>query len=180
MRRGLFVLAGLVLAAGLVAMLVGHLTPSHERVYSVDDVQSGLFHHPRQWVGRIVLVRGTATELDWETGQGTGRGLSCLPPHECSLPVPPGYASHVNLVADRLYRPRMGFPRIIRLRIQPAATNDLVMVLRRLPVVGSLLPSASQGLSAGLSHIYRIQTFGTGRQCLPHALWCDDAVLLSS
>jgi len=50
-------LVALVLIAGVVTALIGHLVPS-EPVYSVVAVQDGVRQHPKAWVGRTVRVRG--------------------------------------------------------------------------------------------------------------------------
>lgn len=57
MKRVSLWLVALVLIAGVVTALIGHLVPS-EPVYSVVAVQDGVRQHPKAWVGRTVRVRG--------------------------------------------------------------------------------------------------------------------------
>ena len=67
-------------------------------VYAVEQVATGLAHHPRDWAGRTVQVRGTAVIVDWENSQG-GMGASLcpsLPP--CAMTFPSKTVLYIFLV----------------------------------------------------------------------------------
>ena len=68
MKRELVVAVGLVLIASTVTAVVGHANPAGP-VYTVAQVQSGLYRNPQAWAGRTVRVRAQMETL----GGGMGR-----------------------------------------------------------------------------------------------------------
>src|SRR5919201_2631314 len=75
---GALALLGVLGAAILVVSAVRVSTP--QPVYSVSQVASGLAHHPRAWMGRTVLIRGTALLLNRDecTGGHDQNGLDLV------------------------------------------------------------------------------------------------------
>jgi hypothetical protein len=67
-------------------------------VYTVAQVAAGLAHHPRDWAGRTVLVRGIAVIVDWENAQGGMGANVCpsLPP--CAMTFPSKTVLYIFLV----------------------------------------------------------------------------------
>ena len=56
----------LLLLLAVSAFAVTHLGSTSGRVYTVDQVVSGLARHPSAWVGRTILVRGQALQAtEW-------------------------------------------------------------------------------------------------------------------
>src|SRR5579864_4507850 len=51
-------IAALLCAAVVVYLVAGLRTLATGTVYTVAQVEAGLQHHPRTWVGRTVLIRG--------------------------------------------------------------------------------------------------------------------------
>lgn len=67
MRKPKLILAlatvlGFLLSAVLLATFAGELAPP-EHVYSIDEVQTGLYLHPRAWFGRTVLVQAYGRDM---------------------------------------------------------------------------------------------------------------------
>jgi hypothetical protein len=90
-RRGVVVVAALVLAGIGLAVVTWARGPG--TIYTVAQVADGLRRHPRAWVGRTVLVRGTFTAVAYGSltsasgyGQGAwgvgGNGMLGLPTHQ--------------------------------------------------------------------------------------------------
>jgi hypothetical protein len=101
----------------------------------VSELQAGLADNPHAWLGHTVLVRGVALRL--------GLGLSC--PSNASCPV--AWPALVDADAPPL---RSFLP----LSMGPA--NPLLALLRRLPLVGRLVPGP-QLLRWGRPASYRVQ-----------------------
>jgi hypothetical protein len=139
-------LVSLVLVGGLalVASTVSHGASAFGPVYTVSGLAAGLADNPRAWMGRTVLVRGVA---GWP---------SCPPNASCAFAWP----SLIDAGAS------MG--RMLPLSMGPA--DPLLALLRRLPLVGRLVPGW-QVLHWGRPAIYRVQVqdvAGTSRNGAPH------------
>jgi hypothetical protein len=126
-------LSGLVLAGGLALVVstvstgVGALGP----VYTVSELQAGLADNPHAWLGHTVLLRGVALVP------------ACPPNASCVVAWP-------ALVDAEAPPPRSYLP----LSMGPA--NPLLALLRRLPLVGRLVPGP-QVLRWGRPARYRVQ-----------------------
>ena len=126
-------LAALVLAGGLalVVFTVSHGVAAFGPVYTVAELRAGLADNPHVWLGHSVLVRGVVL------------GLSCPPNASCAFALP------VLIDADAT-----GPGNYLPLSVGPA--NPLLALLRRLPLVGRLMPGP-QLLRWGRPAIYRVQ-----------------------
>jgi hypothetical protein len=126
-------LAGLVLAGGL-ALVVSTVSPgvgAFAPVYTVSELRAGLTDNPRAWLGHTMLVRGVAL------------GPACPPNASCVFAWP-------ALVDVDATGPGSSVP----LSMGPA--NSLLALLRRLPLVGRLVPGP-QLLRWGRPAVYRVQ-----------------------
>jgi hypothetical protein len=127
-------LAGLVLAGGLALVVstlstgVGAFAP----VYRVSELRAGLADNPHAWLGHTMLVRGVAL------------GLACPPQASCVV-----FAWPTLVDADAT-----GPGRSLPLSMGPA--SSLLALLRRLPLVGRLVPGP-QLLRWGRPAVYRVQ-----------------------
>ena len=153
MKRFTIALAGLALAGGLALVVstvstgVGAFGP----VYTVSALRARLADHPHTWLGHTVLVRGVAL------------APPCPPTASCAFAWP-------ALVDADAAGPGSYLP----LSMGPA--NPLLAQLRRLPLVGRLVPGP-QLLEWGRPAIYRVQiqdVAGTS----PNGTRHDAAVLL--
>jgi hypothetical protein len=126
-------LTGLVLAGGLALVVstvstgVGAFGP----VYTVSELQAGLADNPHAWLGHTVLVRGVAL------------GPACPSNASCVFAWP--------ALVDADAPPLRSF---LPLSMGPA--NPLLALLRRLPLVGRLVPRP-QLLRWGRPASYRVQ-----------------------
>ncbi len=94
MKRELVVAVGLVLIASTVTAVVGHANPAGP-VYTVAQVQSGLYRNPQAWAGRTVRVRAQMETLG---GDGTPQPLSSRPSlYDNLLSMPPGSRIEITL-----------------------------------------------------------------------------------
>lgn len=121
MKRQVATSVGAALVLLAIAVAVAVVMPrvsSSEPVYTVAQVQAGLAHDPRAWVGRSVWVRGTVVADVYAPSLAAQEVIpgsytlsspfiisasSCGPSHTpCQLPVPhaPGGLVHWFLVAD--------------------------------------------------------------------------------
>ena len=146
-------------------------------VYSVSRVRAGLERDPRTWLGRTVFVRGrvTAAACAWP-------GASCPPPLHTfcrhgspCLSTPSSPTSPTSLMVtmelgdDDASRPSAILP------LEWGAEDNVLTLLRRLPVVGQLAPAA-QAVRVGMDGVYRVRlTRVRGRRI---ASFRDEAVLL--
>jgi len=125
--------AGLVLAGGLALVVStvstggGALAP----VYTVSELRAGLADNPHAWLGHTTLVRGVAL------------GPACPPNASCVFAWP------ALVDADAA-----GPGSSLLLSMGPA--NSLLALLRRLPLVGRLVPGP-QLLRWGRPAVYRVQ-----------------------
>jgi hypothetical protein len=148
-------LTGLVLIAGFV---VGAHTswPGHDPMYTVAQVQAGLARHPGSWVGHTVRVRGRATACSIELEHGH---FHCLPrqPH-LDDPDAGSWIEPLLLVWKD--------------------PNPALTIMRRVPLLGSLLP-APQELDWGTVATYRVQLRAVTRgPC--SAATCYEALVLDA
>ncbi len=127
---------GLVLVIGLSAATAPQ-SPTGP-VYTVAAVKAGLRLHPREWVGRTVLVKGrVAGSMSW--GQ-SGRSV----PIDWLYP-PPGLNVRIRLVPVDLH----GYPaRIwpgpalwVAPHLAPRSASPFLSALRRIPLVKRLFPT---------------------------------------
>lgn len=117
MRRRVVALVGLVLAVGLTIPALEHLS-ARDQIYTVPQIVAGLSGNPYAWIGRTVLVRGTAGEL--------------VPP------CPSGSWCPTLLFAGD--RPTPGQI----LLLEPGPASPLLAPLRRVPLVGRVIPAAQR------------------------------------
>jgi hypothetical protein len=144
-------LAGLMLAGGLALVVSTVSTGAFAPVYTVSELRVGLADHPHVWLGQTMLVRGVAL------------GLACPPNASCVVAWP-------ALGDADATRPDSTLP------LSMGPPNSLLALLRRLPLVGRLVP-APQLLRWGRPAVYRIQvrdTAGTSPKGTRHY----EAVLL--
>jgi len=121
MRNGLVGAAGVALAAVLFFLTANRFFVSTGPVYTVAQVQAGIGHHPRSWVGRTVLVRALATPL----------GASC----PASVP----YCTNVVL-SDR--DPELGStPSLVAMAAPP---DPFWSVLRAVPLMDRVIPDPQE------------------------------------
>jgi len=189
------VVVGMVLLAGLVAAVVGHPTSPTGPVYTVAQVQAALQQHPMAWAGRTVRVRGMAGAAAFGS---TYMVYSCGPtPSTCTVGVPARTVVHLLLVPDGAdagattagisggnqtltYHSSTApdpVPGVVVL-VQPPAPNALLTALRRVPLVGLLVPNEGQG-TFHRSGVYWVR-IPAKRTCDSAAPLCDDAVLLAA
>jgi hypothetical protein len=124
-------LAGLVLAGGLVLVVSTVSTGAFAPIYTVSELRAGVATNPHAWLEHTVLVRGLAL------------GPACPPNASCVFAWP-------ALVDPDATGPGSS----LLLSMGPA--NSLLALLRRLPLVGRLVPGP-QLLRWGRPAVYRVQ-----------------------
>jgi hypothetical protein len=129
MKRYAVVLAALLCATAVTFAIVNRLADSGP-TYTVAQVQAGLLHNPRAWVGRTVLVHGL---LYRDSYMG-----SC--PASASCPYMP------PVLAD----PGAGTANAIP--VYQRFTNPVVGLLETLPLIGRLVDRHLSG-----EGLYRVQ-----------------------
>lgn len=129
----LLVLPALVVVATSAAVTTAG-RPDHSRVYTVAEVRDRLARNPGDWVGRTVRVRGKAMACHIWLEHGH---FQCRPQRPC-LSDPDADATSEPLLL------RWDDP------------NPALTVLRRLPLLGSLM-RAPQTVDWGEVATYRIQ-----------------------
>lgn len=171
MRRKAAVLV-ILLALIPLALVIG-LSKSWANagpVYTVAQVQSGLLHHPKAWIGRTIRVEGAVVLADWPldwggNAAGGTSGDGCVSWTGCVLHVPRGQKIHLYLVAPggsgsaaELQAVRVGlllqhnhvpYPLSVARQYRPNLVlsarlprpDILVTAISRLPLVGSWLHS---------------------------------------
>jgi hypothetical protein len=132
-RTVALVILVLAVGVGIFAAAPGHV----ESVYTVADVQEGLAHHSRLWVGRTILVRGRLTILGC-----TGRCLSSTA--VLSNPADIGQ----------------------RLRVTWMAVNPMLALFLNVPVVGPVIRQRIGGVGVYRVRLVR-QTFASSPGNLP-------------
>lgn len=144
--------------------------PAAGPVYTVAQVQAGLLHHPKTWIGRTVRVEGAVVLAGWPLNSagnapGATSGDGCVSWTGCILHVPRGQKIHLYLVAPGglgstvdLQAVRVGlllqhdqtpFPASVARQYRPNLVlsarlprpNILVTALSRLPLVRSWMRS---------------------------------------
>jgi hypothetical protein len=190
---GIALLAGFV--AAVVAAVVGHHASSFAGpVYTVAQVQVGLQQHPIAWAGRTVGVRGMAAGVAF--GSTYELYMCGIRPGACRASVPAHTVAHLLLVPNGVdagvtnvgmseagqkltyYTSATNSVPGVAILVQPQRPNSLLTVLRRIPLIGSLVPNEGQG-SFQRSGIYWVH-IPTKRTCDIAAQLCDDAVLLAA
>jgi len=139
MKRELVVAVGLVLIASTVTAVVGHANPAGP-VYTVAQVQSGLYRNPQAWAGRTVRVRAQMETLG---GDGTPQPLSSRPSlYDNLLSMPPG--SRIEITLGPPPSPHAdvsaSFP-AVSLFVGPRVSDPLLSALQRLPVIARVVPA---------------------------------------
>ncbi len=139
MKRELVVAVGLVLIASTVTAVVGHANPAAP-IYSLAQVQAGLYRNPQAWAGRTVRVRAQMETLD---GNETAQPLSSRPsPYDNLLSMPPG--SRMEIILGPPFSshadPSASYP-AVSLFVGPRVADPLRSALRRLPVIGRMVPT---------------------------------------
>ena len=145
MKRAILALLGLASAAGLL-LGVMQGTGGAGPVYSVTELRARLTHDPSAWVGRVVLVRGTVT------GCGFARPCPLLMVVHCGTagPCRPIGLPGMMLVDQPTASWLRGLP------VQLGAQNPQLAFLRRLPLVGRVVPPP-QVVRWGIPAVYRVQ-----------------------
>lgn len=173
----------------LVAMGVGivsYMWPRQERVYGVATVAEGLAHHPTVWAGRSLLIRATVIDIRQRFPSVADARVVLTPP------LPAQNPQTTTLGERTILTQRVSQGHTLTLITRPPAA--LLVVLRRLPVVGRFVSPPQRGSTFG-SGVYRIQLASIAQSCLPRRLhrlsraalhktahlprWrgCDDGVL---
>ncbi len=183
MMRILCSVLGLVLVAGFASVLVGHLA-SHERAYTVSEVQAGLRRYPRLWVGRTVLVQGQFGMVARSDGTTVTRSLDALTP-------PRGVGVRILLVPPSRDLPRYNPPYLLRelpqLWLSPHLTSHpvdpLVSLPHQIPLLDLLIPLSKPWNTV---RVVRLKLLPPGRVCIHPTLAvyngtndCKDALLTS-
>ena len=164
MTRAILALLGLACAAGLM-MVVMHAVGAASPVYTVTELRTSLAHDPRAWVGHVVLVRGTVT--------GCGFGLPC-PLVMAVRCAPRGSCRPIRLSGMMLVdQPTASWLR--GLPVQLGTQNPQLAFLRRLPLVGRVVPPP-QVVHWGIPAVYRVQVQAT-QQSVCGRSPCYEAVL---
>lgn len=165
-------------------------------VYTVAEIQDGLAHNPKAWIGRSLLVRGRIVQESFLSGSLVPRIKSrimnrrpiivtaaidagCLQSdsRECSAPQtflpPPGIDIHL-LLASATY------PKGPILFVSPPPSSFLFDIARHIPVLSSIIPKP-QRVHWGRYMIYRLHLLSKDRTfCSRSLTWpssCDDATL---
>lgn len=191
MRKRLVIVLLVIGAAGASGFIVFLVRPPavDGHVYTVAQIQQGLAHDPRRWVGRTVLVRGRVVQASWMTAApvrrlvGAQLHIECYRPGagECAPPLllryqRPGTVTHL-LLAGQTY------PYGPVVYVSPPQTPPAIDLIRRVPLLGRLI-SAPQSVYWGPYVVYRLQILKKdAASCLRSELawsWpsaCDDAAL---
>ncbi len=190
MRRAALLVLGLVLAAGLVAAVVGQRALG--QTYTVAQVRAGLAQQPAAWAGRTVLVRGTAAVSSWAMGSRTATiqvsGIQICGLQSCPLAAPNGGTVYLTLIDSSVppnpRRPVSMFvqantPTLV-LVVQPVAPNPLIALASRLPALTRFLPTPGQ-VPGGVAHLYRVRLRPTSSApCANLSFTCADGVLVDA
>ncbi len=157
---------GFLLSAVLLATFAGELAPP-EHVYSIDEVQTGLYLHPSAWFGRTVLVqaygrdtRCANTTLTSIAPNGQTRvttSMTCPSPRVIDMlfPVAP-QRSGLLISAPLCVTLGRGItaPTIV-------PSNDLVVTLSHMPFIGRVVTLALLRHDPG--EVYRVQILDPAR-----------------
>ncbi len=168
-----YVAAGVLLVLlAIGAGVLSHIWPQRERIYSVATVVQGLAWHPAVWAGRTLLVRATVIDTRQLVPSAPNARVVMTPPL-------PAQDSHTTTLGDRTLTAQMASQgQTLTLVTRPPA--GLLVALRRLPVVGVLVPPPQRG-STFSSGLYRVQLAGAAQSCLPlHRQRLSRAALLKT
>ncbi len=188
------VVLGMVLLAGLVAAVAGRPSSPAGPVYTVAQVQVGLQQHPIAWAGRTVGVRGMvggaafgSTDEVYRCGVGPVACRASVPAHTVAhlLLVPDGVDAGATNVGMSDGGQKLTYytsatnsvPEVVVL-VQPQKPNAVLTVLRRMPLIGSLVPNEGQG-TFQQSGVYWVH-IPIKRTCDIGVQVCDDALLLAA
>jgi len=167
-RRSLIVV---LFALLILAVIVGRARQpaSPERVYALTAVTAGLARQPGTWVGRTVLVRGTAIESSWPMGSFKGMmGEFCYARHHpCPLTRPNGVVYLMVGPARSPARLATNYvtPFVIRslqhdgylnLRVRLAPLNPVQAFVQQFPFLRSFL-SVNNQAPGDVGHVYRVR-----------------------
>ena len=134
----LFPLGALALVSVMVLMVRGQ--SSTGPIYSLAQVQAGLYRDPRVWAGRTVSVRA---QIDALSGDGTLRPISRRPsPYDNLLSMPAGSRMEITLGPPPSSRadPGASYP-AVSLFVGPRVSDPLLSALRRWPVLRRIVPA---------------------------------------
>ncbi len=172
---------GIALVAGLAATLIPYSPPA-EQVYSLVDVRTGLRTHPLAWAGRTVLVDAEVQQVSDDT-PNTGAGAAAINyyAHLDYVHPPPGVDVLFMLVPLRRNSSRAalrGPTLMVRPHVARHQASDWETFLRRVPVLGRLLPpsNADSWQDAHAFRLILLRPALSNQYCGP--LGCPDALLL--
>ncbi|HWE63989.1 MAG TPA: hypothetical protein VHB98_19925 [Chloroflexota bacterium] len=157
------ILLGLSLALGSAALTTYSLygaTAYPSTVYSASTVTAGLLHHPRAWIGRTVLVRGTVLGSSWD------------PDANCSQASCAGTTSYA--LAASLNANDVGQPALIMVTAPP---SWLTSTLSGMPFLQRFVPQP-QAVQFLRATTYRVRLQAIRGAC--DRLICVNAVLLDA
>ncbi len=121
MKSLLVGIPGVALAAALLFIVATRIFVPPGMVYTVTQVQTGMVHQPRSWLGRTVLVRALASPL----------GTSC----------PPSIPSCTNVVLTDSNPILANTPTLVAIAARP---DSLRSMLRRVPLADRMIPDPQQ------------------------------------
>ncbi len=195
MRRMAVLCGAVLLVAGGSAGVMRYLTP-RERVYAPEDIAAQVRAHPRTWIGRTVLIRGTLISIAYtytgsQGSRGSGRGGCDFPDSRCVALIgatlralPEGSTVHVALAgyphsftfrgnggAIVLQHPAGALT--VRCALPCGGSDPVPVLLRRWALLAPLLPAVPRGLPT--TGVYRLRLVSVPARRQP---WQDDAVLL--
>lgn len=159
-------LIGLLLTACCAGAILIAAAPSTQ-TYSVAQIKEGLRTHPRDWIGRTVLVHGLAYATNVECAASTPVSV-CVPGwHIILLPtssggwsaVPPQQADYPDDALVALNDPsrRLIMAATPRPPLPLHSPAAVLAPLARLPLIGALLPSW------GGESVYRVRLLASRR-----------------
>ncbi len=185
MRRLLPALLALVLGVSVAITLWGRPN-APEQVYSVADVTAGLKRQPNRWVGRTVLVRGTAAISAWATSPSEEVLEPCYSLHRhCTLIEPHGRVVYLvlapwggpDLLGVGHVNPGLAMWAFLRapyvvLRVQPASPTIWDSIVQRVPSLFSFLfglprNPGDHDLLGDTSRVYRIHLLPLNHRMCP-------------
>jgi len=163
-----------VITTGIV--IAGSSPRTRTHVYSVAEVKAGLARQPTVWVGRVVLTRGIVVIIHHSLF-GAGLALSSVGPPQTTVLVPDIPTLPHTEAALLSYIFNAQTDTVLLLRPQPTNSTTIVTTLRRIPIVGKLLPQPRH-VTSYVPSIYRLQLLAPQQSCLHNQ--CADAVLLDA
>ena len=196
---GFILLVGLVIVTFLGVTGAGAFSP----VYTVAELRANVAHAPKAWLGRVVLVRGTAINTFARPLPSTPPVMRPLPsvsrapvmhPLSGSLKAiarPTMIAITGTIAISQSNRIRSWIYAIVfptntatldgGLMVTWGGEDPLLARLRRLPLVGQFAPPP-QRLRWGTPSVYRvkIKSLGSSAMCSPNKAPCYAAELLDA